>query len=105
MKNYDALFKPLDLGFCKLRNRVIMGSMHTGLEETKNGFDKMAAFYGDRAKGGVGLIVTGGIAPNLQGRIHPFGLQLSYPWQVAKHKKITNESQKNHKRVTNLEMP
>ena len=99
MKNYDALFKPLDLGFCKLRNRVIMGSMHTGLEETKNGFDKMAAFYGDRAKGGVGLIVTGGIAPNLQGRIHPFGLQLSYPWQVAKHKKITNEVHKHDTKI------
>lgn len=99
MKNYDALFKPLDLGFCKLRNRVIMGSMHTGLEETKNGFDKMAAFYGDRAKGGVGLIVTGGIAPNLQGRIHPFGLQLSYPWQVAKHKKITNKVHKHDTKI------
>ena len=63
MKKLD-LFSPLDLGFTKLKNRVLMGSMHTGLEEAKKGFDKLASFYEKRAKGGVGLIVTGGIAPN-----------------------------------------
>jgi hypothetical protein len=83
------LLTPLDLGFTQLRNRVLMGSMHTGLEEEKGGFDKLAAFYAERARGGVGLIVTGGIAPNLRGRLVPHGSQLSFPWQVAKHRKVT----------------
>lgn len=89
MSRYPTLLTPLDLGFTQLRNRVLMGSMHTGLEEEKGGFDKLAAFYGERARGGVGLIVTGGIAPNLRGRLVPHGSQLSFPWQVAKHKKVT----------------
>ncbi|WP_369744193.1 FAD-dependent oxidoreductase [Pseudidiomarina sp. PP-1MA] len=83
------LFQPLDLGFTQIKNRILMGSMHTGLEEEKNGFEKLAAFYAERAKGGVGLIVTGGISPNFRGRISPFGSELSRPWQVAKHRKIT----------------
>jgi len=66
-----------------------MGSMHTNLEEAKDGFTKMAAFYAERARGGVGLIVTGGIAPNLRGRLTPFGSQLSWPWQVGRHRKVT----------------
>ena len=86
---YPHLLAPLDLGFTTLRNRTLMGSMHTGLEEEKNGFERMAAFYGERAKGGVGLIVTGGFAPNLAGRVYHFGSQLSFPWQVSKHKLIT----------------
>ncbi|MGS3137347.1 FAD-dependent oxidoreductase [Aeromonas sanarellii] len=89
MSRYPTLLTPLDLGFTRLRNRVLMGSMHTGLEEEKGGFDKLAAFYGERARGGVGLIVTGGIAPNLRGRLVPHGTQLSFPWQVAKHRKVT----------------
>lgn len=89
MSRYPALLAPLDLGFTQLKNRVLMGSMHTGLEEEKGGFDKLAAFYGERARGGVGLIVTGGIAPNLRGRLVPHGSQLSFPWQVAKHRKVT----------------
>nr|WP_244830775.1 NADPH-dependent 2,4-dienoyl-CoA reductase [Aeromonas sobria] len=84
------MLTPLDLGFTQLRNRVLMGSMHTGLEEEKGGFDKLAAFYAERARGGVGLIVTGGIAPNLRGRLVPHGSQLSFPWQVSKHKKVTS---------------
>lgn len=87
---YPFLFKPLDLGFTKIKNRVIMGSMHTGLEESKHGFDKLAHFYRARARGGVGLIVTGGIAPNLSGRVSPFASQLSFPWQVRKHRKVTD---------------
>jgi 2,4-dienoyl-CoA reductase (NADPH2) len=87
--SYPRLLAPLELGFTTLRNRVLMGSMHTNLEEAKNGFVKMAAFYAERARGGVGLIVTGGIAPNLRGRLTPFGSQLSWPWQVAKHRKVT----------------
>ncbi|OKY25293.1 FAD-dependent oxidoreductase [Thalassotalea sp. PP2-459] len=86
---FPHIFQPLDLGFTTLSNRVLMGSMHTGLEEEKNGFDKLAAFYQERAKGGVGLIVTGGISPNIRGRLAPFGCQLSYFWQVNKHKKVT----------------
>ncbi|MBK8790256.1 MAG: NADPH-dependent 2,4-dienoyl-CoA reductase [Holophagaceae bacterium] len=87
--SYPHLLAPLDLGFTTLRNRVLMGSMHTNLEEAKGGFTKLAAFYAERAQGGVGLIVTGGIAPNLRGRLTPFGSQLSWPWQVRKHRKVT----------------
>jgi 2,4-dienoyl-CoA reductase (NADPH2) len=67
-----------------------MGSMHTGLEEEKGGFEKLAAFYKERAAGGVGLIVTGGIAPNMRGRLAPHACQLSFPWQVSKHKIVTD---------------
>lgn len=93
------LFTPLDLGHTKIKNRFLMGSMHTGLEEAKNGFEKMARFYAERAKGGVGLIVTGGIAPNLQGRLHPLGLQLSFPWQVKKHRLVTEAVHKNGSKI------
>ena len=86
---YPRLLAPLDLGFTTLSNRVLMGSMHTNLEEAKGGFTKLAAFYAERARGGVGLIVTGGIAPNLRGRLTPFGSQLSWPWQVGKHRLVT----------------
>ena len=86
---YQQLLQPLDLGFTQLKNRVIMGSMHTGLEEEKNGFTKLAAFYAERAKGGVGLIITGGISPNFRGNLVPFGSQLSFWWQVNKHRQIT----------------
>ncbi|MEY2909636.1 MAG: hypothetical protein RLZZ602_2159, partial [Pseudomonadota bacterium] len=64
---YPQLFEPLDLGFTTLRNRSIMGSMHTGLEEMPDGYERMAAFYAERAAGGVGMIITGGIAPNEEG--------------------------------------
>ncbi|MEW5889203.1 MAG: NADPH-dependent 2,4-dienoyl-CoA reductase [Pseudomonadota bacterium] len=87
---YPHLLQPLDLGFTTLRNRVLMGSMHTGLEEAPDGFERMAAFYAERARGGVGLIVTGGIAPNLSGGIAPLASHLSFPWQVHKHRLITD---------------
>lgn len=86
---YQKLLQPLDLGFTTLKNRVIMGSMHTGLEEEKQGFSKLAAFYAERAKGGVGLIITGGISPNFRGNLVPFGSQLSFWWQTSKHKEVT----------------
>src|SRR5512141_1355566 len=89
MTSYPHLSAPLDLGFTTLRNRVIMGSMHTGLEEAAGGFERMAAFFAARARGGVGLIVTGGIAPSLSGRLEPRASQLSFPWQVARHRVIT----------------
>ncbi|MCF1459282.1 MAG: NADPH-dependent 2,4-dienoyl-CoA reductase [Shewanella sp.] len=87
---YPHMLSPLDLGFTTLKNRVLMGSMHTGLEEEKGGFEKLAAFYRERAEGGVGLIVTGGISPNLRGRLAPHASQLSFPWQVSKHQIVTD---------------
>lgn len=96
---YPHLLEPLDLGFTTLKNRVLMGSMHTGLEEEKHGFDKLAAFYEARAKGGVGLIVTGGISPNFRGRVQPFGSELSRPWHVAKHRKITDAVHKHDGKI------
>ncbi|NDP41367.1 MAG: NADPH-dependent 2,4-dienoyl-CoA reductase, partial [Aromatoleum sp.] len=89
MTAYPHLLAPLDLGFTTLRNRVLMGSMHTGLEEASGGYEKMAAFYAARARGGVALIVTGGIAPNFSGRLEPRASQLSFPWQLGKHRVIT----------------
>lgn len=93
--SYPHLFEPLDLGFTTLKNRVLMGSMHTGLEEAKGGFEKMAAFYAARAKGGVGLIVTGGISPNVRGRLTPHGSQISHPWHVKKHRIVTDAVHQN----------
>jgi len=87
---FPHLLAPLDLGFTQLANRTLMGSMHTGLEEEKGGFAKLAAFYEARAKGGVGLIVTGGVSPNMRGRIAPFGSELSHFWHVNKHKQVTD---------------
>lgn len=89
MSAYPYLFEPLDLGITQLKNRVIMGSMHTGLEEQRGGFERMAKFYAARAKGGAGLIVTGGIAPNFAGRVSLFAAQLSFVWQHKKHRQIT----------------
>ncbi len=89
MSPYPHLLAPLDLGFTTLANRVVMGSMHTGLEETSDGFNKLAAFYAARARGGAGLIVTGGIAPNFTGRLEPRAAQLSFRWQVARHRIVT----------------
>lgn len=86
---YPHLFEPLDLGFTTLKNRILMGSMHTGLEEIQDGYTKMAAFYQARALGGVGLIVTGGISPNRLGRLTPFGLDLRHPKQIKNHEMIT----------------
>jgi 2,4-dienoyl-CoA reductase (NADPH2) len=88
--SFPHLLEPLDLGFTQLKNRVLMGSMHTGLEEEKGGFEKLAAFYKERALGGVGLIVTGGISPNFRGRLAPHASQLSFSWQVSKHKIVTD---------------
>ena len=90
MTAYPHLFQPLDLGFTTLPNRVLMGSMHIGLEEAPNGFERMAAFYAERARGGVGLIVTGGIAPNDEGRPAPGGARLTEAAEVAPHRLITD---------------
>ncbi|WP_284193621.1 NADPH-dependent 2,4-dienoyl-CoA reductase [Vibrio zhanjiangensis] len=87
---YPNLLKPLDLGFTQIRNRVLMGSMHTGLEEHKEGLGKLAAFYAERAKGGVGLIVTGGFSPNFRGRLHPFSAEFSKAKHARAHKVVTD---------------
>ena len=86
---YPHLFAPLDLGFATLPNRVLMGSMHTGLEDRARDFDKLAAYFAERARGGVALIVTGGFAPNIEGWLTPFASRLSMPWHVAPHRKVT----------------
>ncbi len=86
---FSALFKPLNLGFTQLKNRLMMGSMHTGLEEEKEGLQRLAAFYRERALGGVGLIVTGGIAPNRVGRLAPFAAKLTSRHEQHRHELIT----------------
>src|SRR5450830_1215754 len=86
---FPHLLAPLDLGFTTLRNRVIMGSMHTGLEDRFYHYGKLAAFYRERAKGGVGLIVTGGISPNREGWLLPFGGTLNFAGDVINHRKVT----------------
>lgn len=86
---FKALFKPLDLGFTTLKNRLIMGSMHTGLEEEKEGLHRLAAFYRERAAADVGLIVTGGFAPNRAGRLAPFAAKLSSTHEMQRHTLVT----------------
>ena len=87
---YPHLFQPLDLGFTTLRNRVLMGSMHTGLEDRAADFPKLAAYFAERAAGGAALIVTGGFAPNLVGWLKPFASRMSMPWHVARHRQVTS---------------
>ena len=87
---YPHLLTPLDLGFTRLKNRVIMGSMHTGLEEAKNGFERLSAYYAERARGGVGLIVTGGISPNQQGLTFSGAAALDKADKVAQHRLVTD---------------
>ena len=86
---YPHLLAPLDLGFTTLRNRVIMGSMHTGLEDRFYHYGKLAEFYRERARGGVGLIVTGGISPNREGWLLPFGGTLNFAGDVLNHRRVT----------------
>ena len=89
-EHFPNLFKPLDLGFTQLKNRILMGSMHTGLEEAKNGFERLAAYFAERAAGQVGLMVTGGIAPNRAGWVAPFSARLTNKSAVVKHQMITD---------------
>jgi len=88
--NYTKLFAPLDLGHVTLPNRILMGSMHTGLEDKASDYDKLAAYFAERARGGVGLMVTGGIAPSIQGWLKPFGGRLTMPWHKPRHRKLTD---------------
>ncbi|MFF0115499.1 oxidoreductase [Streptomyces prasinus] len=89
MSRYPHLLTPLDLGFTTLPNRVLMGSMHVGLEEAENGFERLAEFYAARARGGVGLIVTGGIAPNDEGRTFEGGSKLTTDEEAQRHRVVT----------------
>lgn len=86
---FPLLFSPLDLGVFVLPNRIVMGSMHTGLEEARDGFSRLAVFYAERARGGVGLIVTGGVAPNRRGWLTPFSAKLTSESEMEKHRRIT----------------
>ena len=88
--SYPHLLAPLDLGFTTLKNRVLMGSMHTGLEDKVKDFPKLAAYFAERARGGVGLIVTGGFAPNIEGWLSPFGSRLASSSAARSHKIITD---------------
>lgn len=86
---YPHAFTPLDLGFTQLKNRFLMGSMHTGLEERPDGFERMAAYFAERAKGGVGLIVTGGIAPNEEGAVYKGAAKLTTEDEARQHQQVT----------------
>jgi 2,4-dienoyl-CoA reductase (NADPH2) len=87
---YPHLLEPLDLGFTKLRNRVLMGSMHTGLEDSTADFPRLAAYFAERARGGVGLMVTGGFAPNFEGWLTPFGSRLASHGAARSHRVVTD---------------
>lgn len=97
--HYPHLFAPLDLGFTQIRNRVLMGSIHTGLEDRASDFPKLAAYFAERAEGGVGLMVTGGFSPNLVGWLKPFGGKLSWPWEVRPHKFVTQAVHDNGSKI------
>ena len=97
--NYPHVFQPLDLGFTTLKNRVLMGSMHTGLEEEANGLERMAAYFAERAKGGVGLIVTGGFGPNAEGATHPKTNIINSDEDAAKHRVITDAVHKEDGKI------
>jgi 2,4-dienoyl-CoA reductase (NADPH2) len=88
--NYPNLLSPLDLGFTTLRNRVIMGSMHTGLEDRARHIDRLAEYFAERAHGGVGLIITGGYAPNRTGWLLPFASDLTSSAQARRHRRVTD---------------
>jgi len=92
--NFDTrfphLFEPLNLGFTTLPNRLLMGSMHTGLEDRVWNYGKLAAYFAERARGGAGLIVTGGIAPNRRGSLAPLASKLTNRWEVQRHRKVTS---------------
>lgn len=87
---YSSLFQPLDLGHTTVKNRILMGSMHTGLEDKRSDYPKLAAYFAERAAGGAGLMVTGGISPNIRGWLGPFAGTMNSRWQVGRHKLVTN---------------
>ncbi len=96
---YPNSFQPLDVHGVTLKNRYIMGSMHTGLEDKNDGYIRLARYFEERAKGGVGLIITGGYSPNLRGRLSPFACQLSNRFQLRKHRRITETVHKYNAKI------
>lgn len=88
-RHFPSVFQPLDLGFTKLSNRILMGSMHTGLEDRGRDYPKLAAYFAERAAGGAGLMVTGGISPNIRGWLAPFAGMLTSRLQLARHLLLT----------------
>ena len=86
---YPSLFQPLDLGHTTIKNRILMGSIHTGLEDKRGDYPKLAAYFAERAAGGAGMMVTGGISPNIRGWLGPFGGTMNSRWQVGRHKLVT----------------
>jgi 2,4-dienoyl-CoA reductase (NADPH2) len=96
---FPHLLAPLDLGFTRLPNRVLMGSMHTGLEDRAEDYPKLAAYFAERARGGVGLMVTGGIAPNAAGWTKPFAGTLSGRRHLARHRLVTRAVQADGGRI------
>ncbi len=99
MSKYSHILEPLDLGFTTLKNRVMMGSMHTGLEDRPWHFSELAEYFAERARGGVGLLVTGGFAPNRRGDLLPFGSKMMSSWQVPFHKKVTGAVHENGSKI------
>lgn len=99
MTAYPNLLKPLDLGFTTLPNRVLMGSMHTGNEDRAKDFDKLAAYFAERAGGGVGLMVTGGFSPNRAGSLYPFSSKLTTHREARNHRTITQAVHDNGGRI------
>lgn len=96
---YAHILKPLDLGFCTLKNRVVMGSMHTGLEDRFYNYPKLAAYFEARAKGGVGLMITGGISPNRQGWLLPAGGTMNMLGDIAPHRLVTRAVHKHGAKI------
>lgn len=97
--SYPHLFEPLDLGFTTLKNRVVMGSMHTGLEDRFFNYGKLAAYFAERAKGGVAMMVTGGIAPNREGWLTPLGGTLNHHADVINHRRVTHAVHKHGSKI------
>ncbi|QSE47496.1 FAD-dependent oxidoreductase [Acinetobacter johnsonii] len=97
--SYAHILKPLHLGFTTIKNRVVMGSMHTGLEDRFYNYPKLAAYFGERAKGGVGLIITGGISPNRQGWLLPAGGTMNTLGDIAPHRLVTHAVHKHGAKI------
>ncbi|WP_353143134.1 NADPH-dependent 2,4-dienoyl-CoA reductase [Acinetobacter pragensis] len=97
--SYANILKPLHLGFTTIKNRVVMGSMHTGLEDRFYNYPKLAAYFGERAKGGVGLIITGGISPNRQGWLLPAGGTMNTLGDIAPHRLVTHAVHKHGAKI------
>ena len=99
MTSYQHVLQPLDLGFTTIRNRTVMGSMHSGLEDRFYNYPKLAAYFAERAKGGVGLIITGGISPNRQGWLLPAGGTMNTWGDVINHRIVTRAVHKHGAKI------